>query len=969
MLEGANQRAAVADVSAELPATALQSIARGSAWTITARWSVRAIGLVSTIILARLLRPADFGIVAMAMIAVGFISVFSEAGQNLAVIRHPDPTAEHFDTAWTMSVCAGFIVALVLVAVAPLAGWYYHEPRVVPVIRFLALAPLAGGFTNVGAIAGFRRSLQFNKDFGFTVIRKLSGFVVTVPLALIWQSYWALAAGIVCGTVLTVIASYRLHPHRPRFCLTKLREIWSFSAWTQIAGIGSFFGDQTDQIVVGGLAGTASMGIYNIAADIATAPTEELVTPAGRATFPVYATLLNDPARLAESYLSVLSLSVIVALATGVGVALVADDMVALVLGPRWALAAPLVPWLAIGGAMLGVARSVNAVLSVTGNARLNAMRNWAFAALLAPAAVVGSLAWGMEGVAAARMIVTILFVPVMFYSLTRVIPVGGAEILKCLWRPALATAMMAAAVLFAGPNTMSPMPLRLFSNVGLGAVVFIASLLALWFVAGRPTGAERMLIEQLRRITRRLASAKLRRRFRDAVADPETSPAQASLGGPSLRVALRQRHPVVCLLLPTSLRTEYQPIRRGSLARLRNRLRQQFDLLRWFCGLEVKFFYSDWEERRNTNRGDISIRLASRELVEQAFACEVQFIEIAWEEVPEYDADWINDRVDLFVIAGGGYYFLEEDGKLTPRVERDLALLKRLSCPVVSLCPGVNRLIISDWGLPEVYPDDLPVLTEFLDQLSLSSIRAESGREILEHACPGKTVRLVDLALFLLPKVPANLAPRQQNGTLRVGLNVAFHGPNTGSTMLDRLRVIATAARDLASRQPCEFFYFVHYDAERLIPRLLRHLGVPVRVVDAPPQEMLAWYSQLDLNICQMLHSSIFSLNVGVPTINVSYDVKNSSFFRVMALDDYCLPGYSTDAARLIATIEMVMARRAELKRQIAARKAELRQEVNQFLSAITSVTLGAPDRPTELPDVDFSARNLSRKCFNGSI
>jgi lipopolysaccharide exporter len=511
ILDEAGRLAAVGDRASAAP-NPLQSIARGSAWTIAARWSVRGIGLVSTVILARLLLPADFGIVAMAMIAVGFITVFSEAGQNLAVIRHPDPSAEHFDTAWTMSVCAGLIVALALFAAAPLAGWYYHEPRVVPVIRFLAIAPLAEGFTNVGVIAGFRRSLQFNKDFAYTVVRKLSGFVVTVPLALIWQSYWALAAGIVCGTVLTVIASYCMHRHRPRFCLTKLREIWSFSAWTQISGIGNFLGDQVDQIVVGGIAGTIPMGIYNVAADIATAPTEELVNPAGRAIFPVYATLLRDPVRLAQSYLEVLSISVVVSLATGVGVALVADDMVALVLGPKWALAAPLVPWLAVGAGMLGISRSVNIVLSVTGNARLTAMRNWAFAALLAPAAVAGGLAWGMEGAAVARMIVTILFVPVMFYSLSRVIPLGGVEILGCLWRPVLASAIMATAVLFAQIDTMSPIPLRLFCNVGLGAVVFATSLLALWFLAGRPRGSERILVTEAGRLARRMASHAARR-------------------------------------------------------------------------------------------------------------------------------------------------------------------------------------------------------------------------------------------------------------------------------------------------------------------------------------------------------------------------------------------------------------------------------------------------------------------------
>ncbi|MGC2414133.1 MAG: lipopolysaccharide biosynthesis protein, partial [Stellaceae bacterium] len=455
-----------------------------------------------------------FGIVAMAMVAMGLIRVFSTSGQDLAVIRHPNPTAEHFDTAWTMSVCAGCLVALVLVAIAPLAGWYYHDPRVVPVIRFLALAPLLDGLTNIGAVAGFRRSLMFRKEFGFVVVSKLSAVIVAVPLAFALQNYWALAIAAVCGRVVTVIASYRMHPFRPHLRLTKLREIWSYSAWIQFSAIGGFFGEQADQIIVGGVAGAAPMGVYNVAADFATAPTEEIVVPASRATFPVYASLLHDPAGLAHSYLSVLSITALIALSTGFGVALVADDLVAVVFGPKWSTAALLIPWLAISGGLLGVARSVNAVLSVTGHARLNAMRIWAFAALLVPAAIAGGLGWGAEGVAAARMFVTILFIPLMFHSLMRIIPVHSAELFACMWRPALAALAMSAAISFAG-NAISLVPLRLFCNVGMGAVVFAASVLALWFLAGRPAGAERILVAEAKGAMRALRTRTIEARAR----------------------------------------------------------------------------------------------------------------------------------------------------------------------------------------------------------------------------------------------------------------------------------------------------------------------------------------------------------------------------------------------------------------------------------------------------------------------
>src|SRR5579883_3199995 len=101
-----------------------RQMVRGSAWMIAARWGIRLVGLLSTIVLARLLAPADFGLVAMGMLVVNFTMVFGQAGQTLAVIRTPDATRDHFDTAWTMSIVIGVIVATSLVCVAPLASWY-----------------------------------------------------------------------------------------------------------------------------------------------------------------------------------------------------------------------------------------------------------------------------------------------------------------------------------------------------------------------------------------------------------------------------------------------------------------------------------------------------------------------------------------------------------------------------------------------------------------------------------------------------------------------------------------------------------------------------------------------------------------------------------------------------------------------------------------------------------------------------
>lgn len=477
---------------------------RGSAWMIGWRWSIRLIGLVSTIILARLLTPADFGLVAMATLVVGLVEVFGDTGQGLAIIRHPHPKREHLDTTWTLSVCIGVALTIALFAVAPLGAAYFDEPRATLVIQFLALRTIIGSFENIGVVL-FRKNQEFANDFRYLVCQKLLTFAITLSLAFALRTYWALVAGIVIGRALGVVLSYLMHPYRPRPTLVKLREIWSFSLWILISNMGGYLSEKTGEFVVGGIAGTSSMGHYNVASDVATAPTVELILPTERALFPVLATIVHDVKKLKQAYLDVLSVVAIASVSTGVGVAIVAKDMVAVVLGPQWGASASLMVWLALNVAVWGTCHGSITVLNVTGHARLTAMLTCLGAAMLAPSLTLGGLVGGVEGVAMAHLAVTLAFVPILFAKLRRAIPVSASEIVERLWRPVTAAAIMATAVRFLHPDWITMVPIRLLHDIVLGACVFTAVLTLLWLLAGQPAGVEQAGIRYLHRQWRRL--------------------------------------------------------------------------------------------------------------------------------------------------------------------------------------------------------------------------------------------------------------------------------------------------------------------------------------------------------------------------------------------------------------------------------------------------------------------------------
>ena len=466
----------------------------GSIWMILLRWAIRLTGLVSTVILARLLNPSDFGIVAMAMFMVGMLELLSQSGQKLAIIRHAAPTRADYDTAWTLSVLVGFFVAAAIVALAPLTSLYFHEPRVVPVMQWLALRSLLGGCENIGT-TDFRRDLRFDRFFSYNVYPKLVSFLVTIGLALILRNYWALVAGIIVSQLATIVLSFVMHPYRPRFSLAKLNEIGSFSSWTLVKTIGNYLNSQLDQIAVGGAFGTVAMGRYAVAADVASSPSKELNEPMVAVLYPVMAKARAEPEKLRSIYMRAFSWSAVICLSTSVGVTMIAHDFVALVLGSKWMDVEPLMGWLALGAGVLGLSSGAYSAFDTIGKPHLGARMQWVRLLLLGLALVPITLLFrNMVAVAICRLVMTTVFIPTLLFAIGREIDISPAEYLKALWRPVLAAGIMSIALYFLNAF-LGPGALRLFIDILAGAISFPATLLLAWQISRRPVGPETDII------------------------------------------------------------------------------------------------------------------------------------------------------------------------------------------------------------------------------------------------------------------------------------------------------------------------------------------------------------------------------------------------------------------------------------------------------------------------------------------
>lgn len=474
-------------------------IARGSIWAMVSRWSMRLLGLVNTIVLARLLTPADFGVVTIAMIIAGAIEIFGQTGQWLAIIRHPAPTREHYDSAWSVSIVLNLVLGILIWLAAPVAVLYFHESRASVVVHVVAFRTMISGLENVGVV-NFQRAFNFRRLSVYNSFPSVVSFVLTLASAVFLRNYWALVIGIMSQQVATIVLSYAMESFRPRIGFSKVREIWSFSIWTMIRGVGAYVNNQVDKVAIGGFSNAATMGRYEIASDVATTPTSEINAPMIGAMFPVMAKVQHDHVRRRALYLQVLYWSALICTSTAVGVALVSNDMVDLVLGSQWNDAKPLFPWLALAFGILGLSSSVSSAFEVVGLPGISARLQWArFAALLLAIAVVALLWPSARGIAIARLAVTVAVTPPMFIILARTLELSGREIVDALWRPLAASLAMTLVVLGTNAILAFSGSLRLAGDVVLGAATYVAAILTTWHLLGRPEGPETIVLGAIR--------------------------------------------------------------------------------------------------------------------------------------------------------------------------------------------------------------------------------------------------------------------------------------------------------------------------------------------------------------------------------------------------------------------------------------------------------------------------------------
>lgn len=483
-------------------------MAKGAVWMVAVKMADRSIGLISTLILARLLVPADFGLVALATSIIAILGIWSEFGFDMALIRDQEASPAHYDTAWTLTFLRGVIVAAAIWIFADHIAAFFNEPRIVPVLYLLSLMSVMEGLQSIRTV-DFRKNLELHKEFNFLMIARVAQFVVTITLAFLWQDWWALVGGILTNRVLRLGLSYWMAPYRPRLTFAEFGDLFNFSKWMVFNSIFTFLSSRLDAFVLGRMNGVSQLGLYNMAYEISNMATTELVWPISRAVFPGFAKIAHIREELVKYYNRSLSLIVLIALPATVGIAMSAPYFVPLALGDKWLETIPLMQVLAIYGCIRVVQASTVSMYYAVDKPYLATALSGTTLVVLAP-----TMIWlvGLYGALGAAWAVVIGSVPpfmLMIFFNARLLQISVYRSFLNVLRP-----LLSAAVMYGALTTLhSAMPpsasygvltLQVLAFVAAGVVVYTGSLFVFWRVLKIGEGAEDdlydFLIEKLRR-------------------------------------------------------------------------------------------------------------------------------------------------------------------------------------------------------------------------------------------------------------------------------------------------------------------------------------------------------------------------------------------------------------------------------------------------------------------------------------
>ncbi len=315
----------------------LKKSIRAGQWIAADFAAQRAISLLPFLILARLLTPNDFGLAAIILLVPKFLQTTSEHGLAIAAVQKGGDVRKYLNPIWTVNILRGFAIAAIVALVAPVIANFYHVPEYVWPIRFSGLIVLIRQFSNIGEV-WIVKELDFKKIFIRNCAKYIVYALVTISIAVISPSYWAIIIGTLCMQATETIASYFLQPYRPRLSRNfgVLRELTGFSKWIS----GQILVDQlygfAENSIVARATSTTAVGFYTKAKNFAAVTSGFFAGVISIVTLPAFSRIKDSAEKVREGFKKSMDILFVTSAPLLVLVIAAGGKLVLILLGQPW---------------------------------------------------------------------------------------------------------------------------------------------------------------------------------------------------------------------------------------------------------------------------------------------------------------------------------------------------------------------------------------------------------------------------------------------------------------------------------------------------------------------------------------------------------------------------------------------------------------------------------------------------------
>ena len=458
-----------------------QKTAWGVIWNFSAYFLGKIVVLITTSILARLLAKNDFGLVAVAVVAINYLSVLKDLGLGVALIQRKGDVKEAANTVFTINLFIGLVLSLLIIPLAPFIAAYFRDPQVIPVLRWMGLSFIINALGSVHT-----NWLVRDLDYRRKLVPELGGALIkgaiSIGMAYLGYGVWSLVFGQIAGAVASVVLVWIILPWRPRLTLDRnvAGSLMKFGASVTMIDIITQITDNLDYVIVGRIFGLVPLSIYTLAYRLPEMLLIGNLWVMGGVVFPAFSNIQDQPGVLRQGFLASVRFVELIAVPISLGLLIAADPIVRVVFGDQWLEAIPVLRVLAIYAWVYSLGYHVGGFYKAIGRPDILLRLSLLTLVIIIPSLLIGAR-FGILGVAAGHLVAVLIRRVISLWLATRFVNVSIMDIFGELRSSLLAALVMGPVILAVSYLTANLSPfLQLTFIVVSGAISYLG---VLWWI------------------------------------------------------------------------------------------------------------------------------------------------------------------------------------------------------------------------------------------------------------------------------------------------------------------------------------------------------------------------------------------------------------------------------------------------------------------------------------------------------